>query len=86
MPEIGSYMCIKCKNAFVVIYPVKNRNKFICKRCKKEFEERTGGGTGGSNWVAPLLPKDFKAPVDMRWPEYVTTERGEEWWIPTSSA
>jgi aminobenzoyl-glutamate utilization protein B len=54
-------------------------------KCKKEFEERTGGGIGGSKWVAPLLPKDFKAPIDMRWPEYVTTERGEEWWIPTPS-
>jgi aminobenzoyl-glutamate utilization protein B len=21
--------------------------------------------------------------VDLRWPEYVTTARGEEWWIPT---
>jgi aminobenzoyl-glutamate utilization protein B len=55
-------------------------------RCRKEFEERTGGGIGGSKWVGPLLPKDFKAPVDMRWPEYVTTERGEEWWIPTPNS
>jgi aminobenzoyl-glutamate utilization protein B len=21
--------------------------------------------------------------VDLRWPEYVQTPRGEEWWIPT---
>ncbi len=28
------------------------------------------------------LPKDFAPPVDYRWPEYVTTARGEEWWIP----
>jgi aminobenzoyl-glutamate utilization protein B len=33
--------------------------------------------------MAPLLPKDFKAPIDFRWPEYVNTARGEEWWIPT---
>jgi aminobenzoyl-glutamate utilization protein B len=48
-----------------------------------EFRNRTGGGIGGSKWVSPLLPKDFDPPVDMRWPEYVTTPRGEEWWIPT---
>ena len=48
-----------------------------------EFKERTGGGVGGTNWVAPLLPSDFPPPVDLRWPEYVQTPRGEEWWIPT---
>jgi aminobenzoyl-glutamate utilization protein B len=50
---------------------------------KAEFEERTGGGVGGSKWVAPLLPADFAPPIDLRWPEYITTVRGEEWWIPT---
>jgi aminobenzoyl-glutamate utilization protein B len=48
-----------------------------------EFRERTGGGVGGARWVAPLLPADFAPPVDLRWPEYVTTPRGEEWWLPT---
>ena len=43
---------------------------------------RTGGGIGGTKWVAPLLPKDFAPPV-LRWPEYIQTARGEEWWIPT---
>ncbi len=52
-------------------------------RAQAEFNQRTGGGIGGTNWVAPLLPKDFPPPVDLRWPEYVTTVRGEEWWIPT---
>ena len=52
-------------------------------RAQTEFRERTGGGVNGSKWVAPLLPKDFHPPVDMRWPEYITTPRGEEWWIPT---
>jgi len=33
---------------------------------------------GGKQWVAPLLPADFRAPIDYRWPEYVTTVRGEE--------
>jgi aminobenzoyl-glutamate utilization protein B len=52
-------------------------------RAQAEFRERTGGGIGGSRWVAPLLPRDFPPPVDYRWPEYVTTVRGEEWTIPT---
>jgi aminobenzoyl-glutamate utilization protein B len=48
-----------------------------------EFRERTGGGVGSTNWVGPLLPADFVPPVDLRWPEYVTTARGREWCIPT---
>ena len=48
-----------------------------------EFRERTGGGVGGTKWVGPLLPADFDPPVDLRWPEYVTTPRGEEWTFPT---
>jgi aminobenzoyl-glutamate utilization protein B len=51
-----------------------------------EFRDRTGGGIGGANWVGPLLPPDFVPPVDLRWPEYVTTARGEEWCIPTPFA
>jgi len=47
-----------------------------------EFRERTGGGIGGSKWVGPLLPKKFPAPIHYRWPEYVSTPRGEEWWLP----
>ncbi|MCP5153322.1 MAG: amidohydrolase [Ectothiorhodospiraceae bacterium] len=46
---------------------------------QQEFRERTGGGIGGERWVAPLLPGDFKAPVDFAWPEYVDTPRGREW-------
>ncbi len=48
---------------------------------RTEFEERTGG----ERFVAPLLPKDFAPPIDYRWPEYVTTARGLEWWIPASA-
>jgi aminobenzoyl-glutamate utilization protein B len=54
----------------------------VLKQAQDEFEERTGGGIGGSKWVAPLLPPDHKAPVDLKWPEYVTTERGRDWYIP----
>jgi aminobenzoyl-glutamate utilization protein B len=52
-------------------------------KAKDEFVRRTGGGVGGSNWVGPLLPKEIVPPVDLRWPEYVTTARGEEWTLPT---
>jgi aminobenzoyl-glutamate utilization protein B len=55
-------------------------------QAKAEFSERTGGGIGGSQWVAPLLPRDFLPPVHYRWPEYVTTARGEEWTIPTGAS
>lgn len=50
---------------------------------KAEFEHRTGGGIGGDTWVAPLLPRNFDAPVDLPWPEYVDTARGHEWCLPT---
>ena len=32
------------------------------------------------NWIAPLC--DYEPPIHFRWPEYVTTPRGREWWIP----
>jgi aminobenzoyl-glutamate utilization protein B len=48
-------------------------------KAKAEFRDRTGGGIGGTKWVAPLLPKDFAPPIDYSWPEYITTARGEEW-------
>ena len=52
-------------------------------RAKEEFAERTGGGIGGSRWIAPLMPVGAPAPVHFRWPEYISTPRGEqEWWIP----
>lgn len=52
-------------------------------KMRAEFIERTGGGIGGEQWVGPLLPKEFIPPIDLRWPEYVTTARGEEWSNPT---
>jgi aminobenzoyl-glutamate utilization protein B len=48
-------------------------------KAKEEFAERTGGGIGGTKWVAPLLHKDFYPPIDLPWPEYVSTQRGFEW-------
>lgn len=55
----------------------------LLKKAWDEFNTKTGGGIGGSKWVPPLLPKDFDPPVELRWPEYIRTARGEEWWIPT---
>jgi aminobenzoyl-glutamate utilization protein B len=52
------------------------------RKARNEFEERTGGGMGGSKWVAPLLPSDFAPPVHFWWPEYVTTARGMGWVVP----
>jgi aminobenzoyl-glutamate utilization protein B len=47
---------------------------------KDEFKVRTGGGIGGDKWIAPLC--DYDPPTSFPWPEYVTTPRGEDWWIP----
>jgi aminobenzoyl-glutamate utilization protein B len=57
----------------------------VLRKAQDEFKERTGGGIRGAKWVAPLLPPDFPPPVDLRWPEYITTVRGTEWWIPNST-
>lgn len=45
---------------------------------REEFDRRRAGEPG------PLLGADFTAPVSFRWPEYVETVRGREWWIPES--
>ncbi|MBT4932368.1 MAG: amidohydrolase [Rhodospirillaceae bacterium] len=47
---------------------------------REEFNKRTGGGIGGDKWIPPLC--DYEPPLDFPWPEYITTARGEEWWIP----
>lgn len=57
----------------------------LLEEARAEFEERTGGGIGGSSWVAPLLPRDFQPPVGFAWPEYVTTARGESWYVPETA-
>ena len=35
---------------------------------RREFVERTGGGVGGSSWIAPLC--DYPPPIDFRWPTH----------------
>lgn len=49
----------------------------------KEFNERTDGGINGKQWIPPLC--DYDPPINFRWPEYVKTERGEDWCIPDFS-
>ena len=46
-------------------------------RAWAEFEARTGGGVGGTDWIAPLA--DYPAPLGFAWPEYVETVRGRQW-------
>jgi aminobenzoyl-glutamate utilization protein B len=50
-------------------------------RVRAEFIERTGGGIGGERWLAPFFDKATPPPIRYRWPEYVETPRGREWWI-----
>ena len=52
---------------------------------RREFEERTGGGSRRIEMGRPLLPADFAAPIGYRWPEYVETPRGREWTVPGAS-
>ncbi len=52
---------------------------------RAEFDSRTGGGIGGSDWIAPLLGPNPAAPVDYPWPEYVETIRGPDWVVPARS-
>lgn len=46
-------------------------------RAWAEFEDRTR-----DNPIPPLC--DYEPPIHFRWPEYVTTPRGEDWWIPSA--
>jgi aminobenzoyl-glutamate utilization protein B len=43
----------------------------------REFEQRRDEGGA----IPPLC--DYDPPIEYRWPEYVTTPRGRDWWIPT---
>jgi aminobenzoyl-glutamate utilization protein B len=48
---------------------------------RAEFDRRTGGGIGGSSWLPPFFDAATPPPIHYRWPEYVETPRGREWWI-----
>jgi aminobenzoyl-glutamate utilization protein B len=51
---------------------------------RDEFEQRTGGGIGGTSWEASWC--DYPAPIEHPWPRYHQTGRGFEWWIPETEA
>jgi aminobenzoyl-glutamate utilization protein B len=74
---------VEALNTTTIRRLTRSRRHQLLAIAQDEFDERTGGGVGGTKWVPPLLPKDFHPPVDLRWPEYIQTARGEEWWIPT---
>lgn len=57
------------------------RSPHILKRAQVEHAHRRADAGD----LSALLPADFVAPTDFRWPEYITTARGREWWIPTMS-
>ncbi len=50
----------------------------------EEFKRRTGGGIGGTDWLPPLC--DYEPPIHFRWPEYIETPRGRDWWIPSAQS
>ena len=54
------------------------RSPEVLEQARREHEERTAG----SPHAEALLPRDFGAPLDLPWPEYVTTARGEGWMNP----
>ena len=74
-------VCAAKTIALSALAPARGRSRARLRRMD-EFVERTGGGVGGSNWIAPLC--DYEPPIDFRWPEYVTTARGRDWWIPSA--
>ena len=53
---------------------------------------RARGGAAASSSSAPAAASaasagsaplcDYDPPIHFRWPEYVTTPRGRDWWIP----
>jgi aminobenzoyl-glutamate utilization protein B len=48
------------------------------KECKDEWKSRIA-----KEYEEPQLDPSWKPPVDLPWPEYVVTERGYDWHIPT---
>ena len=54
----------------------------LLEAARREWEERVAG----SPHREALLPRDFAAPLDLPWPEYVTTPRGTGWMNPYGQA
>ncbi len=81
MPETIDPMLNSASKILAVSALKLLENPSICAKAKDEFVLRTGGGVGGTGWQAPLC--DYEPPIHFRWPEYVTTARGTDWWIPS---
>jgi len=48
------------------------------KECRDEWKKRIS-----TEYEPPQLDPEWDPPIDLPWPEYVTTERGYDWHIPT---
>ncbi|MFD0662818.1 hypothetical protein [Thermocatellispora tengchongensis] len=55
----------------------------LLRAAREEFERNREAAP--EELRAPLLPADFAPPVELPWPEYVTTARGFEWQLPTTT-
>ena len=78
-PCIDPTIVVAAKTIGTTLIELLTRQGLLAE-ARAEFTERTGG----ERFIAPLLPKDFAPPINYRWPEYVNTVRGDEWWIPAS--
>ncbi|GAA0971954.1 hypothetical protein GCM10009555_024240 [Acrocarpospora macrocephala] len=57
-------------------------NPELRKEAREEFLRRRDNAD--ERFHSPLLPADFKPPIDLPWPEYVETARGLSWQLPTT--
>jgi aminobenzoyl-glutamate utilization protein B len=48
----------------------------------EEFAPAPAAASAAPTGRAPLC--DYDPPIHFRWPEYVTTPRGRDWWIPSA--
>lgn len=51
------------------------------RQCREEFTHRTGGGIGGTSWLAPLMKRGAR-PYQFAWPDYTRLAASREWIIP----
>lgn len=55
-------------------------NADLLKAAREEFERNRAAAP--EYLRSPFLPADFKAPIELPWPEYHQTSRGYEWIMP----
>lgn len=82
VPACIDPMWLKAAEVTAATFVELTENPAEVERAQAEFRDRTGGGIGGSKWLAPLLGEKFPAPIHYRWPEYVETPRGPEYSVP----